>query len=130
MQSKSNIPESGANGQGAGPALSSVATADGALAGVSREFHDFVADIGDLVKATTLLTGEELSRARAKLSERVAAAKVSVEEMGGAIADGARKSVKVTDDYVHEQPWKAVGVGAGVGAAVGFLLGFVLARRA
>jgi len=40
-------------------------------------------------------------------------------------ADGALTSVAVTDAYVHDQPWKAIGIGA----ALGFVLGFALARR-
>lgn len=92
---------------------------------VSREFHDFLADIEDLVKETTSLTGEDLSRAKAKLSARVAQAKESVEDMGVAMADRARKGATATNEYVHEQPWKVIGASA----AVAFLLGFVLARR-
>jgi len=122
MQTESKNPGSGANGLGA---ASAAPAADAALSGVSLEFHDFVADIEDLIKATTSLTGEDLARARAKLSKRVAAAKQSVEVVGGAIAQRARNTAVVTDAYVHQQPWKAVGMGA----LAGLLLGFVLARR-
>ncbi len=107
MQTKSDVPESGANGPGA----------------VSREFHDFLADIEDLIKATTSLTGEDLARAKARLSARVAAAKESVEKMGGTVADQARHSAKVTDRYVHEQPWQAIGIGAALALLVGLMLG-------
>ena len=96
-----------------------------ARAAVSSEMHDFLADVEDLVKETTSLTGEELSRAKAKLSERVAAARDSIQEVGGEIAKRARKGATATNDYVHEQPWKAIGATA----AVAFLLGFVLSRR-
>lgn len=96
-----------------------------AQSGVSREVHNFLEDIEDLVKETTSLTGDELARAKAKLSERVAAAKQSVEEFGSDVAKRARKGAAATNDYVHDQPWKAIGAGA----AVAFLLGFVLARR-
>ncbi|MEO8001055.1 MAG: DUF883 family protein [Arenimonas sp.] len=91
----------------------------------SSEFQNFIADVEDLVKETTTLTGEDLSRAKAKLSARLADAKESVVGMGGEIADRARKGAKATDDYVHEQPWKAIGAGA----AIGLLIGFALARR-
>ena len=121
MKNESKSQGSGTNGQGAG----SKASADGALTGMSLEFHNFLADIEDLIKTTTSLTGEDLARAKAKLSERVTAAKESVEELSGVIADGARTSVAVTDAYVHDQPWKAIGIGA----ALGFVVGFALARR-
>jgi ElaB/YqjD/DUF883 family membrane-anchored ribosome-binding protein len=119
MQNKASNPESGVNGLGA------AATTDAALSGGSGEFHNFLSDVEDLVKSTTSLTGEDLARAKAKLAARVAAARDSVEKMGGAIADRARNTVKATDGYVHEQPWQAIGIGA----VAGLLIGFLLARR-
>jgi ElaB/YqjD/DUF883 family membrane-anchored ribosome-binding protein len=127
MPTKPSTQQTSANGHGVEAATAAIAaTTDNARAAVSREFHNFVSDIEDLVKATTLLTGEELTLAKARLSERVASARQSVEEVGGAIAQQARKSASITNDYVHEQPWKAIGAGA----AIGFLLGVVVARRA
>jgi ElaB/YqjD/DUF883 family membrane-anchored ribosome-binding protein len=45
--------------------------------------------------------------------------------MSDAVVQRARRTATVTNDYVHEQPWAAVGIGA----AVGVLFGFVLGRR-
>lgn len=92
---------------------------------VSEEFHNFLSDVEDLVKDTTSLTGDDLARAKEKLGARLASAKESLAEAGGVVADHARKTAKATDTYVHEQPWKAIGIGA----TVGLLLGFALARR-
>lgn len=119
MQAKSNTPESEANGH------ADAAMADRATPGVSGEFQNFVADVEDLIKATTSLTGEDLTQARAKLSKRVAAAKESVEGIGGAIADQARITARGTDSYVHEHPWQAIGIGT----VLGLLVGVTLARR-
>ena len=92
---------------------------------LSNEFHDLIADIEDLVKETASLGGEELKLARAKLAALLESAKSSADDMGKSVSRQARKSVAATNDYVHEQPWKAIGVAA----TVGLLLGFVLARR-
>ena len=35
----------------------------------------------------------------------------------------AKATARATDDYVHENPWKAVGVAAGVGIILGMLIG-------
>lgn len=91
----------------------------------SGEFHNFIADMEDLIKEATSLTGDELKQAKAKLSHRIDSAKKSVEEMGGQIAEQARHGASATDNYVHHQPWQAIGAGA----AVGLLVGFMLARR-
>lgn len=71
------------------------------------------------------MTAEELVRAKEKLSERLGAARESLEEMGNEIVRRTRHGAMATNEYVHEQPWKAIGAGA----AVAFLLGFILARR-
>jgi ElaB/YqjD/DUF883 family membrane-anchored ribosome-binding protein len=31
--------------------------------------------------------------------------------------------VRVTDEYVHENPWRAVGAGIGIGLVIGLLIG-------
>ena len=121
MQIKSNFPQSTANGD---DGISSAAQAAGdSAAGAAHEFKNFVADIEDLVIKTTSLTGEELTRAKATLTARIAKAKRSIQHMSEVVADSARKNATVTDNYVHEQPWQAVGIGAAVGVLVGFVFG-------
>jgi ElaB/YqjD/DUF883 family membrane-anchored ribosome-binding protein len=127
MQSLSTPSESVSNGQRAGVKSSLAAAIDVLPSRVSREYHHFVADIEDLIADATSLTGDDLARAKAKIRDRIAAAKVSIEEMGGVIVQRARKTAVATDTYVREQPWKAVGIGAGVGLLLGFV--FTLARR-
>lgn len=93
--------------------------------GATREFHNFVADVEDLVTSTTPLTVEDLARAKERLHQRVTAAKASIETMRRDVTDQARQTAAATNHYVKENPWKS----AGIGAAVGLLLGFMLARR-
>jgi ElaB/YqjD/DUF883 family membrane-anchored ribosome-binding protein len=37
--------------------------------------------------------------------------------------------VTYTDDYVRENPWQSIAIGAGVAAVVGIAIGLVLADR-
>lgn len=93
--------------------------------GVSREFSNFIADIEDMIRQTTSLTGEDLEQAKHKLNARVSEARKSVEDLGSSVSQQIHKGSTLTDEYVHEQPWKVIG---GV-AAVSFLLGMLTARR-
>lgn len=124
MQAKPSIAEPG-NGQSLEATPATLATGSTGSA-LSREAHNFLADIEDLVKATTSLTGEDLARAKAKLAERILSARAAVDKMGGAIADRTRHAARATDGFVHERPWEAIGIGA----ALGVLVGFLIARRA
>jgi ElaB/YqjD/DUF883 family membrane-anchored ribosome-binding protein len=120
-----DIAESEGNGHGLG-ALGTKdtkpATAKAAKAG---EFQNFIADIEDLITSMTPLTGADLERAKARLAERVEAAKESLTEVSTEIAERARQSARVTNTYVHEHPWQSVGIGA----ILGLLVGIALNRR-
>jgi len=92
---------------------------------VSSEFQRFLTDIEELVAQATSLTGEDLIRVKNTLNERITVAKASLEELSGNLVQKARNGAVATNNYVHEQPWTAVGAGA----AVGLLVGLLIARR-
>lgn len=125
MQTKSGMSDSILNGFGNGSTASADRKAENVISGASSEFHNFIADIENLIKETTTLTGEELSRAKEKLTTRLAEAKESAQDVGGAIAQRGRRAATVTNEYVHEQPWKVIGASA----LIGLLVGFALTRR-
>ena len=122
MQPQSSLLESGANGQGVRTKSAIFETANMVSARASREFHNFVADIEDLISKTTSLTGEDLQKAKEQLSERIATARTYLDDISESITQRARQTATVTNKYVHDQPWAAVGIGAAVGVIVGFAL--------
>lgn len=97
----------------------------GSSSTLSREFHNFVADIEDLIKSSTSLSGEELSKAKDKIQERIGDAKEALESATQGVMQRGRAAATATNEYVNHEPWKAVGIGA----ALGLLLGVVIARR-
>lgn len=129
MATKTFNLDAGTNGQGDG-ALPALATQmSDAGNSVTRELHNFAADVEDLITTTTSLTGADLARVKAKIYERAAAAKDAVARASTTITEGARRTATATDQYVHESPWKAVGIAAATATAVGMLIGFLAARR-
>lgn len=94
--------------------------------GLSKDFQGFLSDVEDLVKQTRTATGEELNRVKARLDARIGAAKDSVSAASADLNDRAHCAATATNQYVHEQPWKVISVGAGLG----LLMGFLLTRRA
>lgn len=91
----------------------------------STELHHFLSDIEHLIREATSLTGEELNQVKVKIRASMATARKALDKMGNELADTARKSATSTNDYVHHQPWAAIGTGA----AAGLLVGFLLSRR-
>lgn len=100
-------------------------SAAGITEGVSREFSNFIADMEKLFKGTSALTGEDLELAKNMFNERVSDAKKSMESYSEIVSEQVRKSSAMTNEYVHEQPWKVIGAVA----AVSFLLGMLSNRR-
>lgn len=84
-----------------------------------------VADAEELLKATATQTGERIMAARAKAEESLRTAKMRLAEAKASVVEKVKIAAKTTDDYVHENPWQAVGIAA----AVGLVLGALISRR-
>ena len=39
------------------------------------------------------------------------------------LIDNGKQAARVTDEYVHDNPWSAVGIAAGIGFMIGLLIG-------
>lgn len=84
-----------------------------------------IADAEDVLKATADQTGEKIASLRARIQERVHAARARLADAEAVLREKTRAMAQATDAYVHENPWKSIGVAAGIG----FLVGFILGRR-
>jgi ElaB/YqjD/DUF883 family membrane-anchored ribosome-binding protein len=89
------------------------------------DFKLVISDAEELIKLTAGEAGSKLTEARGRLNERVAQAKERLADADAALREQTRKVAHATDDYVHKNPWQAVGVTAGVA----FLLGLLAGRR-
>lgn len=87
------------------------------------DFKVVVADAEALLKATANQGGEKLAEVRAKAEESLRIAKDKMAEAQAALLVKTKAAAKATDVYVHENPWRAVGVAAGVGLVIGLLIG-------
>ena len=85
---------------------------------VVADFHTFVEDVEQLLKSASLLPGESLAAARARLEERVVQAKARLADAGGAVADTATRARDTSETYIREYPWTALGITLAVGALV------------
>lgn len=60
---------------------------------------------------------------RLKAQDHLTAAKIKLAEAETAVADKAKAVGRATDDFVHDNPWRVVGVAAGIGFVAGLLIG-------
>ena len=92
---------------------------------VAKDFRTFIGDVESMIKSTTNLSGEDLTRIKAKLEERISAARTSLENLSDSVTERANKTATTANNYVHEQPWPIIGACA----ALGFLAGYLLTNR-
>jgi ElaB/YqjD/DUF883 family membrane-anchored ribosome-binding protein len=84
-----------------------------------------VADAEELLRATASQAGEKAAVARERIQASLATAKVKLGEAERALLEKTKEAAKVTDDYVRENPWQAVGIAA----VAGLVLGILISRR-
>jgi ElaB/YqjD/DUF883 family membrane-anchored ribosome-binding protein len=84
-----------------------------------------IADAEDILKVTADQTGEKIANLRARIQDRLLDARIRLSNAEEVLVEKTRAAARAADDYVHDNPWQAVGIGAGVG----FLVGFILGRR-
>lgn len=85
---------------------------------VKNDVGSLADDARDLISATADVAGEKVTEAR----KRLAAALENSKEMLGRVREKAIAGAKVTDEAIHEYPYRAIGIGLGVGVLIGYLI--------
>jgi ElaB/YqjD/DUF883 family membrane-anchored ribosome-binding protein len=81
-----------------------------------------IADAEELLKATASAAGDRVSAARARMEDSLRIARVKLAEAQEVVVDKAKAAARATDDYVHANPWRSVGIAAGAGLVIGMLI--------
>lgn len=82
-----------------------------------------IADTEELLRITADQAGEGLSEARGRIQARLSQAKASLTQLQETAVAKAKAAGHAADEYVHDNPWKAIGAAAGIGLVVGLLIG-------
>lgn len=90
-----------------------------------QDLKSVIADAEELLRATAGQAGEKIAVVRERMQENLNRAKVKLAQVENIVIDRTKQAAHAADQYVHENPWAAVGVAAGVG----FLLGLLIGRR-
>jgi ElaB/YqjD/DUF883 family membrane-anchored ribosome-binding protein len=82
-----------------------------------------IADAEELLRLGADQAGDQAAAWRVRIQERIDQARITLSHLQESAVDRAKAASRATDDYVHEHPWKAVGMAAGVGLILGMLIG-------
>ena len=89
------------------------------------DFSTILTEAEELLRRAGDETGERAKDLRAQVEAKLLSAKLRLQELEGEAMDRARAAARVTDDYVHDNPWGAIGAAV----AAGFLIGLLMNRR-
>ncbi len=90
---------------------------------LAADLKTVIADAEELLSLTSSQTGDKVAELRLRMGDNLRAARYKLEDAEAAIRDKAREAARATDDYVHENPWRSIGVAAGAGLVIGLLIG-------
>lgn len=79
-------------------------------------------DAEELLKQAASTTGERAAELRESALARLKQAKEKAADVQVVVVEKGKKAARVTDDYVHEHPWQALGIAAGIGLLAGLLI--------
>ncbi|HUG77799.1 MAG TPA: DUF883 family protein [Burkholderiales bacterium] len=83
------------------------------------------ADSEELLRATASQTGDKIAAARERIQASLANTKTKLADAERALQDKTKQAAQATEEYVHEHPWRAVGIAA----VLGLVMGILISRR-
>ena len=98
---------------------------DSARTRLIDDFSVMLSEAEDMLRRAASETGDKARDLRSQVEAKLLTAKLRLQELQGQAVDQAKYAARATDDYVHDNPWQAVGAAA----AVGFVLGLLVNRR-
>lgn len=97
-------------------------TVEGRKNQLVKDLKDVVGDADELLNELANSTAEEFAATRSRIEERLGKVRASLEDARVAAFRKLGAAADATQEYVHENPWKAIGLPVVAGLIVAFLL--------
>lgn len=82
-----------------------------------------VSDAEELLRVTANQAGDKVAELRGRIQNNLTSARASLADAQAVVVERAKQVGHATDEYVHDNPWRSVGVAAGIAFIVGLLIG-------
>ena len=82
-----------------------------------------VSDAEELLRSTAGQAGEGAAELRDRVRASLARARDGLADAQETAIAKAKAAGRAADDYVHDNPWRSIGIAAGFGLLVGLLIG-------
>lgn len=88
-----------------------------------EEFEALISSTEALIEATANMGADKLDAVRNKALNSLNAVKLKLAHAQGGVIARSKASAKAGNDYVHNKPWRSIGIAAGLAALVGSIMG-------
>ena len=95
----------------------------------SQEVSQMTGNVEDRMTKLADNAAPQLQAMRDRVGQSLHTAKNATAEATAKVSETLKNAAVTTDDYVHENPWIAIGVAAGIAGAIGFIAGYASAPR-
>lgn len=92
---------------------------------LTSDLRQVIADTEELLRMSSSETGDSAAEVRSRIQNRLQAARAQLTELQDMAVAKAKAAGLATDEFVHENPWRSIGIAA----AVGLVVGVLIARR-
>jgi len=89
------------------------------LAADLRQVFD---DVDQLLSQAASTTGQQAQELRERAAVTLRNARHKLQDAHASAIEQSKAAARATDDWVHENPWAAVGIAAGAGLVLGLLI--------
>lgn len=89
------------------------------------DLRTVISDAEELLRITSDQASEAAADVRTRVQARMNQAKVDLLHLQEATVAKAKAAGHAADEFVHENPWKSIGIAAGIG----LLMGLLVSRR-
>lgn len=86
------------------------------------DMKTLIEEAQELFREATQVTGAKADELRSKGLSLLETATQKAQEFQEVALEKGKEAAQATDEFVHEHPWKAVGIAAGIGLVVGLLI--------
>jgi len=90
---------------------------------LARDFKNVVADAEELLEALGSDGDAKIKAMKSRVQTSLNQAREHLGELQSNVVAQAKAAAGATDEYVHQNPWQAVGVSAVIGGLIGYLIG-------
>ena len=86
------------------------------------DLRTVISDAEEVLRMTADEAGEGAANLRGRVQARMNQAKADLIHLQEAAVEKAKAAGHAADDFVHDNPWKSIGIAAGIGLVVGLLI--------